>query len=139
MFGDNAKRIINAFAKFSFTGILSMLLDQGLFAILVNYVFVFCSMKASIVISTIIARICSSIFNYCMNRSVVFKSEAGLGSFIRYYILCIIQMLASAGGVALVYGLTKGNSSIIKLSVDFLLFLVSYQIQKKWVFAEKKK
>lgn len=134
---EKIKKFIESFTKFSFTGILSMLIDQGLFALFVNWIFKFLGTEKAIVISTIIARICSSVFNYIMNRNVVFKSKSGLNSLIRYYTLCIVQMMASALGVMLIYKVTKGNSSILKLIVDLLLFFVSYQIQRKWVFADK--
>ena len=112
-----------------------MALDQGLFAIFVNLLFRFLKAEKVIVISTVLARVCSSFFNYMMNRTVVFKSKSGISSFIRYYALCVIQMLASAVGVVLAYHLTKGNPSVLKLFVDLLLFFISYQIQQRWVFA----
>ena len=57
---------------------------------------------------------------------------------IKYYILCAVQMLLSYGGVWSIvsalqlesYGLSVG----IKVIVDCILFLFSYQIQKQWVF-----
>ena len=134
---EKIKKFIESFTKFSFTGILSMLIDQGLFALFVNWIFKFLETEKAIVISTIVARICSSVFNYIMNRNVVFKSKSGLSSLMRYYTLCIVQMMASALGVMLIYKVTKGNSSILKLIVDLLLFFVSYQIQRKWVFSDK--
>lgn len=129
------KVMLGNFVKFSCTGLLSMALDQGLFAIFVNLLFGFLKAENGIVISTVLARVCSSLFNYLMNRTVVFKSKSGISSLIRYYALCVIQMLASAGGVVLAYHLTKGNPSVLKLLVDLLLFFISYQIQQRWVFA----
>ena len=113
-----------------------MLIDQGLFALLVNLVFAFLKTESAIIVSTVIARICSSLFNYTMNKKVVFKSGNGMKSFVRYYILCAAQMIASAAGVTLAYILTRGNSSVLKLIIDLLLFFVSYQIQRRWVFVK---
>lgn len=135
---EKIREVVRSFTKFSFVGVISMLIDQGLFAILVNFVFAFCEVEKAIVISTIIARICSSIFNYLMNRNVVFKSSAGFASVVRYYILCIVQMLTSAMGVMVLYIITKGNTTILKLFVDLMLFFLSYQIQKRWVFINDK-
>lgn len=129
---------MKSFAKFSCSGVLSMLIDQGLFAIFMNFVFVFWKVETAIIISTIVARVCSSLFNYTMNRKVVFKSQTGFLSVMRYYTLCILQMLASAMGVVLIYKITQRNSSLSKLFVDLLLFFASYQIQRKWVFADDK-
>lgn len=133
------KVMLRNFIKFSCTGLLSMILDQGLFAVLVNFVFGFLKVENAIVISTILARICSSIFNYMVNKNIVFESKTGIISFVRYYILCVVQMLVSAAGVALAYTITKGNSSLLKIIVDVLLFFISYQVQRRWVFAEKEK
>lgn len=128
-----------SFIRFSCTGVLSMLIDQGLFAIFVNLVFAFLNTESAIVISTIIARVCSSLFNYTMNKNIVFKSGNGMKSFVRYYILCVVQMIASAAGVTLAYILTRGNLSILKLVIDLLLFFISYQIQRRWVFVKEEK
>lgn len=127
------------FLKFSCAGLCSMLLDQGLFAILVNLVFVYFNTEKAIVLSTVAARICSSLFNYKINKNVVFGSKQGKETFFRYYLLCVMQMLASAFAVSGAYALTKVNSTILKLIVDLLLFFVSYRIQQKWVFVKEEK
>ena len=61
---------------------------------------------------------------------------------LRYYCLCIPQMLVSAGLVTLINHLL-GNTApfiatLIKLVVDTVLFFISYTIQREWVFAAKK-
>lgn len=93
-----------------------------------------------IVISTVVARVFSSLFNYSVNRKVVFRSDSK-NSFWKYYALCIVQMAASAALVAgLSYLLPTGKfgKTIIKLVVDTGLFFVSFGIQRIWVFKKNR-
>lgn len=63
-------------------------------------------------------------------------------SLLRYYCLCIPQMLVSAGLVTLINNLLGNGApiiaTIIKLFVDTALFFISYTIQREWVFSSKK-
>ncbi len=93
----------------------------------------------AVVTATVAARIASSLFNYFVNRKVVFQS-ASANSFVRYYILCIVQMLTSAVLVAVLSSLFaagKLGKTVIKLMVDTCLFFVSFGIQREWVFKKR--
>ena len=93
----------------------------------------------NIAIATAAARVCSSLFNYNMNRRKVFGS-GGRSSIVKYYILCVLQFAASAGLVSFVSFLFPAGSlgkTLIKALIDILLFLVSYQIQREWVFRKE--
>ena len=97
-------------------------------------------------IATAGARLLSSVFNYTVNRRMVFRSEASVGSSLwKYYVLAVCQMALSYGLVYLfsiaVFHLSDGSlwETVIKLIVDVCLFLLSFQIQQRWVFAGKKK
>lgn len=85
------------------------------------------------------ARLISSVVNYTVNRKAVFRSSAPVSQTIwRYFLLCICQAACSYG---LIYLLTELSNAALtgeilwKVPVDVLLFLVSYQIQRRWVFA----
>ena len=101
--------------------------------------------KLRIALATVGARVVSTIVNFCLNRKVVFKSDGSVGgTLVRYYILAICQMTASFLLVHLVaeqlFGLTAGIlESVVKFCVDMCLFVISFQVQKRWVFANKKK
>lgn len=126
-----------SFFRFTCSGLVSMLVDQGLFALLQKIVFAGMASRLSIPLSTLFARVCSSYLNYSLNRSLVFESGKSNKTFlIRYYTLCVLQMAASAAGVTALYALTKLDTSILKLAVDLLLFFISYRIQRAWVFKE---
>lgn len=93
----------------------------------------------AVLLGTVVARVVSSLFNYAVNRKVVFKS-ASAGSFFRYYALCLVQMAASALLVAVLSGLFvtgKVAKTVIKLIVDTGLFFVSFGIQREWVFKKR--
>ena len=85
--------------------------------------------------STLGARICSSFYNFLINRNVVFSASGTLKkAILRYYILCFGQMLLSAGLVASLFVWLRYDETVIKIIVDSLLFLISYRIQQTWVF-----
>ena len=93
-------------------------------------------------IATFAARAVSSICNYTMNKKAVFKSKASVSrSLIRYYILCVFQTAASYGLVFLLSSLCRAGSFleiVLKLAVDIVLFMISFQIQHRWVFKEER-
>ena len=93
-----------------------------------------------LLIATAGARILSSLVNFTLNRKAVFGDENRLGgSLIRYYLLCVAQAAASYGGVYLLSRLTgEQYATPWKIAVDLLLFLVSFQIQREWVFGKRK-
>lgn len=80
--------------------------------------------------------------NYTMNKKAVFKSNASVGrSLVRYYTLCVFQTAASYGLVYLLSYLCRAGSFlevVLKLIVDVVLFVISFQIQHRWVFKEDK-
>lgn len=130
------------FLKFSLGSILSFLIDSGLFTLLVWLL-----AKTSLsewwqtAGATAAARVVSSIFNFIFNRKAVFKSGESTGRTLwKYYVLCVCQMAASAGLVYLletIIGVGGFWKTLIKVVVDICLFLASYQIQRRWVFAKK--
>jgi putative flippase GtrA len=95
--------------------------------------------ETATIIGTAIARIISSIVNYSMNRSIVFDNKDNVGyTVIKYYMLCIIQMICSGLLVVILYEKVKWDTTILKIIVDVMLFFISFQIQRIWVFKEKK-
>ena len=100
--------------------------------------------KVILAVATAGARVISSMFNYTMNRKLVFESDAPVKSSIgKYYLLCVCQMATSYGLLYLfavvILDLAKGSllQTLVKFVVDMCLFLVSFQIQQRWVFANK--
>ena len=96
--------------KYIFSSGSSFFIDILLFTIF-NYFF------NNILISTIIARIISSLYNYFINSRLVFKNYTK-SSIIKYYCLVIIQMFVSA----------------FLVSMFSNIFIINYFIQKEVVF-----
>ena len=134
-------RIYKIIFKFVASSTMSAIIDLALFYVLTLLLnFIAPGWAWSILTATAIARVCSSLFNYHVNRRKVFKSGDN-HSVVRYYILCVCQLLASAGLVTLLTSLIPSGSfltTLLKLCVDTILFFISYQIQRDWVFKNKK-
>lgn len=131
------KLIFTIFFKYILSSISSALVD---FLIFSSFTFFLRDVEIGlrIGIATVVARIISSLYNYSINKNVVFKGSGRTNTFIKYYILCILQMFCSMGGVyALCYYLHLGEI-IAKVIVDGLLFLLSFQIQRTWIFGRGK-
>ena len=132
-------RIYSVFLKFILSSLSSFLVDIILFSILTALLRgVLPGMH--IILATVGARVLSSLFNFVINKHNVFDQTAPSARMLmRYIILCVIQLSLSA---ALVYGgfmLTNLNERFIKVIVDTVLFLFSFQIQREWVFRPSKK
>lgn len=136
-FQDSIK-IYGLFLRFIVASLSSFVIDIGLFSLatfLLRGVFP----EYYIIVSTIIARVISSVYNFFMNRHGVFKSNDHLGkTMIKYYTLAVLQMSISAVGVWALCGLWGNNETLIKIIVDCLLFVISFQIQREWVFKKRK-
>lgn len=99
--------------------------------------------EAAAAVCTAVARVISSFFNFNVNKKLVFGSGGHYGrAMLRYYSLCTAQLLLSAGLLTLVsrlLGVTgSGGQTLLKVCVDSVLFILSFRIQRKWVFRNEK-
>lgn len=126
--------IFGTFFRYMLSSLSSFLVDYGIFCALI---FAFgktsFSQSRSVWIATAVSRVCSSLFNYTVNRKLVFKSSRGLSTLAMYYALSIAVMAASAALVSVI-GNTGFPVQIAKIIVDTLLFVVSYRVQKTLIF-----
>lgn len=121
------------FIKYIFVAGISFVIDIVFFSIF-KFIFV-----GNIIIATILARIISSFINYLLNKDKVFKSnEKSSKTIIKYYALVVIQMLVSAFAVDNLYKLLSINATLIKVPVEFILFVCNYLIQKILIFKRGK-
>jgi dolichol-phosphate mannosyltransferase len=124
------------FFKFMGVSLTSFILDITLFQLFI-LILGFTFARRRILISTILARAGSSLFNYCMNRSVVFKSRRKWNkTIIGYYSLAVAEAVTSGLSVYLLFQLTGFREVFLKAGVDLVIFLVSYRIQKLVVFKD---
>ncbi len=137
-------RILGArFITFIFASLSSSVVDIGLFALFcrlfrkgILQMPAILSRVPYVAAATVLARILSCTYNFTVNYKVVFQSSEHVGrSAARYLTLAAVQMSLSAllvtGGVLLLPALPE---VLIKVVVDTCLFLISYYIQRKYVF-----
>lgn len=132
------KVILRMFFQFAISGVLAFIVDIGIFDFLTKTVLASLNVSVAVFGGTLFARVVSSLINYQLNRKVVFRNKKSAGkSFVRYYCLCIMQLLCSWILVVLVFRQLSWDTTLIKTIVDLCLFFISYQIQRFWVFREE--
>ena len=135
--------IFKVMFRFLISSLGSTLIDLTVFYLMMRF-FGAAAGKYAELISTAVARALSSFANFNANNSVVFENKRGYKrALVRYYCLCIPQMLVSAGLGTLINRLLSNSvpiiATLIKFAVDICLFFISYQIQREWVFSQKNK
>ena len=134
-------RIYSKILKYSAASILSFLLDFVLL-LLLNRLFqselIGWRTVAAVTVATVIARVFSSALNFTLNRKIVFHHEgnfwAALGE---YYILAAFVLGAKVVLLNLLHLiLPLGVSNVL---TETALYLLSYQVQKRLIFAGKKR
>ena len=129
---------MKSFLRFSGSSAICFLLDYGLFTLLNSVLLVAVPDGTRELLATYGARIVSAVTNFLLNRTLVLKDTGNAGrSVFRYTILAIVQASLSAALVSNLQALTHATNlleTVIKVPVDGVLFLASYQIQKRWVF-----
>lgn len=126
---DSAK-IYMVFARFSFSSLLSFGLDIVMFAIFLSYL-------QSIFIATMVARTISGVFNFILNRNLVFQVQSKnnlIKELIGYIILWVILALLSASIVSFAEGNPAGIVILFKVLVDLFLFFLAFYVQKNIIF-----
>lgn len=133
-------KVINKY-KTIITYLVSSLLSFAVDLLAFSIVLYFLKNKfsESILISSYIARSISSIFNYVVNKKLVFKNNVkkNFKAFIEYFGLVIINITISGTLVTKIYKYIHYNATIIKALVDSLIFIVNYFLQKYVIFKNK--
>lgn len=126
--------LFGEFFRYLFSALSASAIDLLLFYLLAKQM----PGTIGIWIATACARLVSSFYNYSVNRKVVFESQGNMKQTIwRYYGLCIIQAICSAALVSGFFLLLPLPKTLCKAIVDTVLFFISYQIQRCFVFSEK--
>ena len=129
-------KIYAIFFKFIVSSLSSSIVDLMLFTLFLSVLEGRSFGNVSyIMMATILARILSAIYNFTVNYKVVFKSRNNAGNaVIKYTCLAVFIMLASGFLVENIYGLIAIPEVLIKIPVDVLLFLVSFWVQREFVY-----
>ena len=129
----DSARIYSVLFRFGGSSVACFVIDIALFA----WIF---WLGYGAMVATIFARIISGITNFLFNKFLVFKRR-GTGAVIHealgYLALWLILMLVSGTVVSLVGAQPTAFVVAIKIGVDVSLFLLSYYVQSRFVFAKK--
>ena len=128
---------IKTFIRNIISSLLSAVIDISLFHV---FSLVLERKYLFIVLATVLARIISGIVNFSLNRNFVFKSNGRIKKeFLSYLILFVIVMISSSLIVAyLSIKFIYINQTLIKLIVDLGLFIISFTVQDRYIFKERK-
>ncbi len=88
------------------------------------------------VFSKVTARVSSSVINVYFNFRYVFHGK-GKMAILRYYILWLCQLALSTGLVSLFIDILAFPRILSVIVIDLTLALLSYQVQRVWVFKRK--
>lgn len=131
--------ILRLVLAFAFSSVVSAALDVGCYGLAVTLLHAL-PLRERVLVATVVARATSSVVNFWLNRRAVFGGDSALSHALpRYYLLCACQLFCSWAGV---WGLTLiigGSSMLAKIIIDALLFFISFNIQRRWVFSEQNK
>ena len=123
--------LLKSFVRFIFVGLISFVIDYALYLVFYNWFIG----GWKIIMAVIAARLLSGIFNYLMNRFYSFESDARFGkSSLQYLVLFLLIMALSAFFTDALTSFGIFSYQISKIIIDSILFLVSYRVQKKYIF-----
>ena len=129
-------RIYAIFAKFLFSSLSSSIVDLIFFGI-------FCALFKDakiaigyIMLSTILARVISAMYNFMINYRVVFKGRGSrTKAAVKYIVLAVCIMVLSGTLVGFFHGLIPSLPEfVVKIPVDTFLFLISFLVQREIVY-----
>ena len=133
---QDAYRIYKDLFCFGGVSFLSFILDFVLYSVLTAVLPAAPALK--IFLANTIARVLSSGFNFEMNRRYVFQKKDGvLLSGLEYLSLAFCIYVLSTSGITILYSIFHTNLYFLKICVDFVLFFVSWYVQKHVIFRKK--
>lgn len=128
-------KIYSVFIKYLISSVMSFAVDLLAYAVIINLLAAISF--TSISVASFAARAISSVFNYYVNRELVFKDHSR-SSLLKYFLLVIFQIALSSLLVYLLFLLLEGENTVfLKVVVDSVLFFLSYFVQKHMIFKGK--
>ena len=130
--------ILRQFAKFSGASLASAVLDFAVYVVLLDTVFLEDRTPKHVAMAVVFARAVSSLFNYSLNKWLVFRDDSRPVS--------VTATLRGAGrdifvcstlGTTALSVISGGHAVWAKVIVDGTLFVLSYLIQERWVFQDR--
>lgn len=125
---------------YGISAILAFIIDFTLLFIIKNMTEPLFNDYLSLLISVVSARAISSMFNFLVNRNIVFKSKKSfMHSLIEYYVLVIISVIANYLLLSLLTNILNIKLFISKIIVEIVLFIFNYLVQKLYIFKKQEK
>ena len=139
------KLILAHFFRYAISSVACFFVDSGMVFLLTKFLGAILTDPLLSAVSTVGARVVSSLINFFMNKKLVFQANVSTGrAMVRYYALAIPQLLVQwllNLGLYTLLGVTEaqaGLRTLIHILVMCLLFIISFTIQQRWVFAPEK-
>jgi putative flippase GtrA len=124
-------RIYKDILKFSFSSLLSFIVDYLLYSVLFAF-------SGRIMLSNITARVFSSIFNFMLNKKVVFKNKENIyKTAVKYFLLAAGILAVNTLLLKIIVKYFIKNEYAAKIIVEVVLFFFSWAAQRSFVFKKK--
>lgn len=140
------KLILAHFFRYTVSSVVSAVVDTGAYSLLMSMLKSTVHGMALTAAAGVGARVVSSLLNFFLNKKLVFQSNVSTGkAMAKYYALALPQMAAQVlltQGVYSLLGISESAGAlrtVLYAIVMAALYFVSYTVQQRWVFAEKKK
>ncbi len=143
--------IFGKFVKYLLSSVICLAVEEAIQATLFSTVSITIAIAGSLFLTTFLselvnflpARALSSILNFFLNKTMVFKDRSSPKSAMkRYYILWATQAIVTAlitTAVRIWLGIEATFIYVVATTIiKLLIFFFSFKIQKAWVFAPKK-
>lgn len=134
-------RIYGLIIKFLASSCASAIVDIGAFQ-LFQMLFLFIGLPFADYIASVSARVISAVVNFSINKNAVFSNKGSTYRlFLRYVALAVPMLIVSSVSVHYLGVLLGGKTfvkTLVKIPVDTLLFVISFRIQREWVFGKAK-
>lgn len=125
--------LLRRFPRFLVSSLLSAALDYGLFAALYYLAF------GNAALSTACARVVSAVFNYLVNKRVVFRSDSEYYTPLRYFGLAVVILALNAALMFVFADVLRFPAMLVKVLVECVLYCLSFIVQNNWAHRGKKK
>jgi len=126
----DSMRIYFVLARFYLSSLLAAAIDLLVFTVCF-------SLTHSVLVSVVAGRV-SSLVNFALNRKFVFHNQRSLAAGLwRYYLLALAVLAVSFGLIQTLTASLHWNVLAAKIIVDILLSMVSFALQRTFVFRRK--
>lgn len=130
----DAIKIYKEIFKFTMSSMIGFCVDYIAYAFLIS-LFIFVTTEVRLILSNIIARLCSAIVNYFLNKKFVFNdNQCVFSTASKYALLSCGILVLNTFIILLLTQLGFRNLYFAKLVTELLLFFISWSIQKHFIF-----